>query len=145
MRPLRPKAQLLAKLAEETKIEHILLKRCSQIRAEMSMDIGKRPDKIRREATSDPAEPIGTLGTAPGVVKWWRDDKGYGAIDCDLLDPWDIWCHFSNIEDTGGGFRALKPGEPVEVEYMRIDQETFKYVARRVRRLAQETSPRNAG
>lgn len=108
------------------------------------MDIGKRPGKIRREATSDPAEPIGTDATAQGVVKWWRDDKGYGAIGCDQLDPWDIWCHFSHIEDAGGGFRSLKPGEPVEVEYMRIDRESFKYVARRVRRLTPTTLTRGS-
>jgi cold shock protein len=100
------------------------------------MVIGKRPDKTTREATSRPTEPIGTVATAQGVVKWWRNDKGYGAIGCDHLDPWDIWCHFSNIEDTAGSFRALNPGDPVEVEYVRIDQESFKYVARRVRRLA---------
>ena len=110
------------------------------------MDIGKRPDTIRREATSDPDDPIGTLAIAQGVVKWWRDDKGYGAIGCNHLDPWDIWCHFSNIEDTGTGFRSLTPGEIVEVEYMRADQESFKYVARRVRRLAPAPStPANAG
>jgi cold shock CspA family protein len=112
----------------------------------MSVDPGKRPDKIRREAVPDPREPIGTLATAHGVVKWWRDDKGYGAIGCDHLDPWDIWCHFSNIEDTGGGFRTLSPGDSVEVDYIRLDQESFKYVARRVRRVgAAAPGTANAG
>ena len=110
------------------------------------MDLGKQPDKIRREAVSDPSEPIGTLATGQGVVKWWRIDKGYGAIGCDQLDPWDIWCHFSNIEDTSGGFRALNPGDSVEVDYMRVDQGSFKYVARQVRRVT-AAAPRtgNAG
>jgi len=109
----------------------------------MSVDIGKRPDKAKREAASDPGEPIGTLATAEGVVRWWRNDKGYGAIGCDVLDPWDIWCHFSAIEDAGGGFRALTPGDAVEVDYMRVDQESFKYVALRVRRVGQ-AAPRPA-
>jgi len=99
------------------------------------VNTGKRPDKIRREAEPNPTEPLGTLATTQGVVKWWSKDKGYGAIGCDDLDPWDIWCHFSHIEDAGGVFRALNPGDPVEVEYMRLDQDSFKYVARRVRRL----------
>ena len=103
------------------------------------MDKGKRPEKVRREAASDPTEPLGTLATAQGVVKWWRNGKGYGAIGCDHLDPWDIWCHFSNIEDTGR-FRALNPGDRVEVEYMRVNRESFKYVARLVRVLTPATS-----
>jgi cold shock CspA family protein len=68
------------------------------------VDIGKRPDKITRETAPSPTQPIGTVGTARGVVKWWRNEKGY-AISCVELDPWDIWCHFGHIEGTG--FRTL--------------------------------------
>jgi cold shock CspA family protein len=67
-------------------------------------------------------------------VKFWRIDKGHGAICCDHLDPWDIWFHFSAI-DTDSHPRSLAVGERVEVQYMRVDQDSFKYVARRVRRL----------
>lgn len=95
----------------------------------------QKADRARRETSPPPTEPIGTPGTAHGVVKWWKQDKGYGAIACDHLDPWDIWCHFSHIEDQGAGYRALSPGDRVEVEYFRSDQDSFKYVGTRVRRL----------
>jgi CspA family cold shock protein len=78
-----------------------------------------------------PPEPIGTEDAGTGVVKWWRDNKGYGVIACDKTSPWDIWCHFSHIE--GAGFRSLTAGERVVVDYVRLDRESFKYVARRVR------------
>jgi CspA family cold shock protein len=78
-----------------------------------------------------------------GMVKWWRDAKGYGVIACPEIAPWDIWCHFSAIESTG--FRTLVPGERVEVEYYRTEQDSFKYAARRVRRLSDEAPSETAG
>ena len=93
----------------------------------------KSADDLRREQTSPPPEPLGTRAVAVGIVKWWRDAKGYGVIAVDSLDPWDVWCHFSSIE--GEGFRTLTSRQRVEVDYMRMDQESFKYVAVRVRRL----------
>lgn len=92
----------------------------------------KRPDDIARETAEPPTEAMYSMRSGTGTVKWWRDDKGYGAITCAEVVPWDVWCHFSAIESTG--FRALSPGDQVEVDYYRADQESFKYVARRVRR-----------
>jgi cold shock protein len=97
------------------------------------MNIGKRPDKIARESAAPPGEPIGTENATIGKVKWWSDAKGYGAIETDQTGLWDIWCHFGAI--VGSGFRTLEPGETVYVEYVRFDQESFKYIARSVRRL----------
>jgi CspA family cold shock protein len=97
----------------------------------------KRPDDIARENAPIPTEPLGTERVARGTVKWWRDAKGHGVISCSAIAPWDIWCHFSAVE--GDGFRTLAAGEDVEVEFMRVDQESFKYVARRVRRLGSVT------
>ncbi|TAK15013.1 MAG: cold shock domain-containing protein [Acidobacteria bacterium] len=71
------------------------------------------------------------MRTARGTVKWWRDDKGHGVIACAEISPWDIWCHFSAIQVHG--FKALSSGQTVEVDFSRTDQESFKYVARRVR------------
>ena len=81
-------------------------------------------------------EPLGTGRVGRGTVKWWRPAKGYGVISCDDIAPWDIWCHFSAIEAEG--FRNLTEGEPVEVDFTRIDRESFKYVADRVRQLRPE-------
>ena len=131
----------------------------------------KRPDEIAREQAPEPAEPLGTLRTTIGTVKYWRDNKGHGVIAAEATAPWDIWCHFMAIHRTGGiatlpsgeqfevtydeDGRAYSPsgeqvvsgviqhsepaflnaGERVEVSYIRRDQESFRYVARHVRRL----------
>jgi CspA family cold shock protein len=92
----------------------------------------KRPDDLAREAAGAPPEPLGTRATTVGTVKFWRDEKGYGAIASDATAPWDIWCHFSHIDMPG--FRLLEVGERVDVEYIRTDQESFRYRALRVRR-----------
>ena len=92
-----------------------------------------RPHDLARAAAGEPPDPLGAWRSGEGTVKWWRGDKGYGAIACDATAPWDIWCHFSAIEMPG--FKAVAPGERVHVEYYRADQESFRYVARRVRRL----------
>jgi CspA family cold shock protein len=96
-------------------------------------NMGKRPDKIARESAELPEEPIGTEDETIGTVKWWLEAKGYGAVATEKTAPWDIWCHFSQIQASG--FRTLAPGESVHVQYVRLDQESFKYVARSVRRL----------
>jgi CspA family cold shock protein len=93
----------------------------------------KRPDNLSREMAPLPTEPFGTQRTTTGTVKWWRNTKGYGAIATNQTAPWDIWCHFSMIE--GPGFRDLCPGEQVGLEYVRFDQESFRYRAIRVWRL----------
>jgi cold shock protein len=100
------------------------------------MDRDPPPDVLARAAAGDPPDPpdpLGTIRTAEGTVTRWRDEKGHGVIASAATAPWDIWCHFSALEMPG--FKALTPGERVEVEYCRADQESFRYVARRVSRL----------
>jgi len=82
----------------------------------------------------DPPEPLHTERTSIGIVKFWRDDKGYGVIESTDTAPWDIWSSFSAIEAKG--FKSLTVGERVEVSYVRSNQESYRYVAYRVRRLA---------
>ena len=90
-----------------------------------------RPDDLARAAAGEPTEPLNTTADGVGTVKYWRDDKGYGVIACAATAPWDIWCHFSAIDAPG--FRALAAGQPVAVHYVRVDQESFRYRALRVR------------
>lgn len=132
-------------------------------------------DKQRKHAPSGstkhptPSDTLGTRHSAIGTVKWCRDDKGYGAIVVDEFEPWDIWYHYTSIEqkhyailqsgeraelirDAEGRFcfatgeiysgstatdesRTLVPGERVVVDFRRIDQDSFRYVAESVRRL----------
>jgi len=98
----------------------------------------RRADEIVRENSPSPPEAFGTPGSAMGIVKWWSNAKGYGAIAVDKLAPWDVWCHFSHIQAEG--YRSLTAGELVEVEYYRVDQDSFKFVARLVRRVQPETN-----
>ncbi|HEY2856314.1 MAG TPA: cold shock domain-containing protein [Gemmatimonadaceae bacterium] len=84
----------------------------------------------------DPPEPMHTQRTSIGLVKFWRDDKGYGVIESADTAPWDIWAHFSAIE--ANGFKSLTVGEQVEVTYLRANQDSYRYIARRVCRLSQE-------
>lgn len=78
-----------------------------------------------------PKEALGRRDAGVGVVKWYKDERGYGCISCDATKPWDIWCHFSAIE--GEGYRSLQPGDRVAVKYVRADQDSFRYVATAVR------------
>ncbi len=88
-------------------------------------------DKRAREDAPPPIEALGTEATADGTVKLWRDEKGHGIIACPQVAPFDIWCHFSHIEMDG--FKKLDVGQRVIVDFVRADQESFRYVARRVR------------
>ncbi|HEY2376421.1 MAG TPA: cold shock domain-containing protein [Gemmatimonadaceae bacterium] len=81
----------------------------------------------------EPPEPLYTQRTSIGIVKLWRDDKGYGVIESTDTAPWDIWSHFAAIEGTG--FKSLTVGERVEVTYHHAKQDSYRYVAERVRRL----------
>ena len=52
-----------------------------------------------------------------GIVKWYKDDKGYGRIMLDGKDGNHVFVHFSSIFPDEvrlpGGFRYLKQGQKV--------------------------------
>jgi cold shock protein len=76
---------------------------------------------------------------AHGTVKFFKPDKGWGAIASpDLPDGFDAWVHFSAIEMDG--YRSLNAGDPVEFDYEPVVQDSFRFVATRVRKLQQHTS-----
>jgi len=57
-----------------------------------------------------------------------------GAISSpDLPDGLDAWVHFSAIEMDG--HRSLDPGDQVEFDYEAAHQDSFRFVATRVRKL----------
>ena len=87
----------------------------------------------RQHPAGDPPQSLGTRATATGIVKWFRSEKGYGCIESKQTAPWDIWVHFSAIETEG--YKNLEEGEPVEVDYERANQDSFRYRATRVRSL----------
>jgi cold shock protein len=73
--------------------------------------------------------------SAIGVVKFWRREKGWGAISSDALPPGrDAWAHFSMIETDG--LRDLEPGRQVEFSFHAQRQDSFDFVADWVRPLS---------
>ena len=77
---------------------------------------------------------------ARGVVKFFKSEKGWGAISCDELpDGQDTFVHFSFIEATG--FRSLDAGDVVDFDYERAKEASFNFRATRVRRLASGPAP----
>ena len=75
-----------------------------------------------------------------GTVKWFRAEKGTGAISSAELPPGrDAWVHFSCVE--GSGYRELQVGEEVEFEFEAAQQDSFDFRATRVRRLRLDDGP----
>jgi CspA family cold shock protein len=71
---------------------------------------------------------------ALGTVKFYRQEKGWGAIASpELPDGLDAWVHFSVIEMDG--YRSLDEGDQVEFDYEAAQQDSFRFRATRVRRL----------
>jgi cold shock protein len=54
---------------------------------------------------------------AYGTVKFSKAEKGWGAIEMD------------------GGYRFFEAGDRVEFEYVEAEQDSFRYVATRARKL----------
>ena len=63
-----------------------------------------------------------------GVVKFFKADKGWGALMCPEL-PSDVWVHSSAIE--GSGFRAFAAGDVVDFNVEEAEQDSFHYRATR--------------
>lgn len=71
---------------------------------------------------------------ANGTVKFFKPDKGWGAIASpDLPDGFDAWVHYSTIEMDG--YRFLDAGDQVEFDYEQAQQDSFRYRTTRVRKL----------
>ncbi|MCD2098650.1 cold-shock protein [Rhodococcus rhodochrous] len=70
--------------------------------------------------------------TSRGVVRFWRREDGWGAIDC-VQTPGGCWVHFSEVEIHG--FRALDPGQEVDFEWQKPTGrvEGFAFMATQVR------------
>jgi CspA family cold shock protein len=50
---------------------------------------------------------------APGIVKWFNGDKGYGFITPDDGSA-DVFAHFSAIQSSG--YRSLEENQRVEFD-----------------------------
>ncbi len=75
-----------------------------------------------------------------GIVKFYKVEKGWGAISSEALPPTaDAWVHYSVIE--GAGYRELAAGDVVELEFETARQDSFRYRATWVRRLRSGPAP----
>lgn len=63
-----------------------------------------------------------------GVVKFYKADKGWGAIICPEL-PTDVWVHLSVID--GSGFREFAAGDVVDFDVEEAEQDGFHFRATR--------------
>jgi cold shock CspA family protein/ribosomal protein S18 acetylase RimI-like enzyme len=73
-----------------------------------------------------------SVGPVPGRVKFWKSDKGWGAISSETLPPGrDAFAHFSVIE--ADGYRELAQGQAVEFRYRATRQDRFEFIAEWVR------------
>lgn len=67
---------------------------------------------------------------ARGVVKFWRPEKGWGAItSSELPSGRDAWVHFSVIAVPPGTYASLTPGQAVEFRYEEVKQDSFDFRA----------------
>lgn len=71
---------------------------------------------------------------ARGTVKFYKAEKGWGAISSPELPPGlDAFAHYSAIEAEG--YRELHQGDEVEFDYEPAVQDSFRFVATRIRTL----------
>lgn len=48
------------------------------------------------------------------TVKWWSNSKGYGFAT--LQDGREVFCHYTQVEPSVGGFKSLKAGQKIELD-----------------------------
>ncbi|GAB3753127.1 cold-shock protein [Microlunatus parietis] len=71
---------------------------------------------------------------ARGTVKFYKAEKGWGAISSPELPPGlDAFVHFSAIDAEG--YRELHQGDEVDFDYEPAVQDSFRFVATRARKL----------
>jgi CspA family cold shock protein len=61
-----------------------------------------------------------------GTVRLWHAEDGWGVIDAPQT-PGGCWTHFSVVAVPG--YRALEPGQRVELQYERAEQDAYAFRA----------------
>lgn len=79
---------------------------------------------------------------ARGIVKFFKAEKGWGAIASNELPAGtDAFVHFSHIETSTTTYRTLAAGDVVEFEFEVAQQDSFRCRATRVRFLSSGPAP----
>jgi CspA family cold shock protein len=66
------------------------------------------------------------LVTTRGTVREWSAEEGWGVIDSPET-PGGCWAHFSHL--LIAGYRSLRAGEQVELDWETPDQDGYRYRA----------------
>lgn len=80
----------------------------------------------------------GETEAVQGVVKFFKADRGWGAIMSAEL-PSDVWVFFSVIE--GSGPRGFDGGDVVDFDVEKAEQDSFHYRATRAKFLRHGPAP----
>lgn len=79
---------------------------------------------------------------ALGIVKFFKAEKGWGAIASDELPAGtDAFVHFSHIEASTNAHRVLTAGDVVEFDFEVARQDSFRCRATRARFLSSGPAP----
>lgn len=70
-----------------------------------------------------------STGTTTATTREWRDEEGWGVLDS-AVTPGGCWTHFSHLDMPG--YRALKPGQVVRLDWESPGQDGYGYRAVRV-------------
>ncbi len=73
-----------------------------------------------------------------GIVRTWNGEDGWGVVDS-AETPGGCWTHFGAVAVTG--LRGLSPGQRVEIEWEKADQDGYRFRARRVWPAGEEPAP----
>ena len=66
------------------------------------------------------------------VVRVWHADDGWGVVDAQEV-PGGCWVHFSVVDMPG--YRELRAGQQVLLEFEHVEQDGYAYRATRVQLL----------
>ena len=69
------------------------------------------------------------------VVRVWHRDDGWGVVDAEEV-PGGCWVHFSAIDAPG--YRELRAGQQVMLEFEPAEQDGYAFRATRVQVLGEE-------
>jgi CspA family cold shock protein len=63
------------------------------------------------------------------VVRVWHPDDGWGVVDAEAV-PGGCWVHFSVVDVPG--YRELRAGQQVLLEFEHVEQDGYAYRATHV-------------
>ena len=77
--------------------------------------------------------------TTTARVRRFTNEKGWGVLDASAdTAPGGIWFYWSALEVPG--YKRISPGQMVEADVVESNQDSYNYVAERVRPLPDEPS-----